>query len=58
MGDEKAARGILKELVENHPDAEQTKTAKEKLDKLEGVKPKSSETVGPPAKPTAKEKTE
>jgi tol-pal system protein YbgF len=58
MGDEKAARGILRELVENHPDAEQAKTAKEKLNKLEGAKPKSSTTVGPPAKPTTKEKTE
>ncbi len=58
MGDEKAARGILRELIENHPDAEQAKTAKEKLNTLEGAKPKSSDTVGPPAKPTAKEKTE
>jgi tol-pal system protein YbgF len=63
MGDKKAARGILRELIENHPDAEQAKTAKEKLNKLEGAKSESkksesSNAVGPPAKPAAAEKTE
>lgn len=55
LGDEKAARGILKELMANHPDSEQAKIAKDKLAALEGGgKPKKpAEPQGPPTKPTA-----
>lgn len=57
LGDEKAARGILKELAANHPDSEQAKTAKDKLAGLEGGgKPKKpAEPQGPPTKPPASE---
>jgi|GEM_PF-471743 len=60
MGDKKAAKGILTELVANYPDTEQGKTAKDKLDSLEGKKiapPKTppAEPAGPPA-PTVKPK--
>jgi tol-pal system protein YbgF len=58
MGDKKAARGILRELIENHPDSKQAKTAREKLNTLEGTKSESSNAAGPPAKPTATKKTE
>jgi tol-pal system protein YbgF len=55
MGDEKAAIGILRELIENHPDSEQAKTAKEKLSTLESEKStESSETAGPPEKAAEK----
>jgi tol-pal system protein YbgF len=58
-GDEKAAKGIFRELVANHPDSEQAKTAQEKLDKLEGKEKKAkpappkplSTPEGPPAQP-------
>jgi tol-pal system protein YbgF len=55
LGDEKAARGILKELMANHPDSEQAKIAKDKLTALEGGgKPKKpAEPQGPPPKPQA-----
>ncbi len=54
LGDEKASRGILKELVANYPDSEQAKTAKEKLSALEGSGTKKSpEPQGPPSKPTS-----
>jgi tol-pal system protein YbgF len=51
MGDEKAAKGILRELTANHPESEQAKTAQEKLDSMEGKK-----KIAPPktpAKPAA-----
>jgi tol-pal system protein YbgF len=53
----KAARGILRELVANHPESEQAKTAQEKLDKLEGKEALPAKETEPeavaPAKPTA-----
>jgi|Deesub1362A_J573_1020465.scaffolds.fasta_scaffold00004_435 tol-pal system protein YbgF len=38
LGDKKAARGILRELIEKYPDSEQAKAAKEKLEKISGSK--------------------
>lgn len=59
LGDEKAARGILRELIENHPDSEQAKIAKDKLKILEGGSTKSPEPQGPPSKPvTSRSKSE
>ncbi|MEJ2323176.1 MAG: tol-pal system protein YbgF [Nitrospirota bacterium] len=60
LGDEKAARGILKELVANYPDSEQAKIAKDKLASLEGSgKPKKpAEPQGPPPKPGSQPKAQ
>jgi tol-pal system protein YbgF len=48
LGDNKAARGILREVIEKYPKSEQAKTASEKLSTLEGSE--SSNTTGPPEK--------
>ncbi len=48
LGDNKAARGILREVIEKYPDSEQAKTAGERLSSLE--RSESSNTVGPPEK--------